>query len=814
MAQRRSPKAYSVPAGQAARRSGATRQVAAGRLSADTALAGALALLVGLACGFRGLYFPPQQLIATVLAAAISIGVWWYRGSPDRRLARTPLDWAALAVVGAYFISIFVAVNGNAAIQSWLLRVLYFLAFWSAAELALPSERARTVVLHGLILGGLVVAVTGLIGAAGGLPAHAWFVGRRIYTAIQYPDAAAAYLAAIALLAFGLAASTAVPWRRTAYVAVATLCLLTFLFALSRGATLVFAPVLILFLAAHGRRVGDTLAAVVVATVGVGAGAVPLAHGMNAAAARLHAASTSPPGAAATLVAVGLALVVAAALDQGWQRARRLPAARYQALMGGAGALAVLAGGAAALKLHLAHSVLSRLGRNSLSGYNAWSRIAWWRDGLRMALQRPVLGWGGGGWAAAYRAFQSYGYSSTQVHNGWVQTFIATGAVGLACWVAFWALLLWTGRAAWRRAQPADRPVVLGLLAACVMLGGHGFIDFTLSLGGISLGLWVAAGLLRAAALPRPAVIPPRGYRSRHVPSPGRFWAGIAFGSGCLAVGIFALVQWVGVHTLGTADRLGLQNAASPALFARAISDDPWSADAYYNLGLTDWNAAAKQPAQQQGQTLAQAGADLRQAVRLNPFNPQLRDGYAQFLQVTGQSAAAVTQLQTAVRDAPYEPNQYESLSVALVSAAIGAATNKTHPDPAAARSYLARIATLASEIAARAAAMPAPAVREMQVAASPIPPFPPTQPGVQLSAGEAAAIEGQWATAVHILYALVTQPGSIGGEANLWLALVQQHQHQAGASKLLARATALLGAASYQQQRGIVGSAIGSAAG
>lgn len=822
MTQRKPTKQYRPPSSRpAARAGGVSRVTSPAVLTPDVVLAGALALLVGLACAFRGLYFPPQQLVATILAAVIAVGVWWYRGRRDGRLARTPLDWAALAVVAAYFLSMFVAVSGDVAIQAWLLRCLYFLAFWSAAELALPSERARAVLLHGVLLGGVVVAATGLIGAAGGVPADAFFVGRRIYTSIQYPDAAAAYLAAVALISVGMAASVAIPWRRTAYVAVAALCLLTFLFALSRGATLVFVPVAVLFLAANGRRVADVLAAFAAAAIGMAAGAVPFARGLAAAAARAHAPGVAalPPGVEPTVVAIVLTLVVAVTLDQGWQRMRRLPAERYRIAAAGAVGVLLLGALVAGLKLHLAQTVLGRLGKDSLLQYNAWSRIAWWHDGLKMALARPFLGWGGGGWSAAYRLYQSYGYSSTQVHNGWIQTFVATGAVGLLCWLAFWGLLLWTAWVAYRRARPEDRPVVLGLLAACILIGGHGFIDFTLALGGISLSLFVAAGLLRSAALAPAAAAPAQrvAARSRRAaPPPAPFWPGVGFAGACVAVGILALVQWAGIHAVGAADRLGVQNPAAAALFQRAIADDPWSADAYYNLGLADWTSAVQQSTQQQAQVqalLSQADADFQKALALKPFDTTIRDGYAKFLEATGRSAAAVTQLQAAVRDAPYEANQYESLTVALVSAAIGAATNKTQPDPAAAKGYLAQIPTVASELSARSATIPVPALREMQVPGSPVPAFPATQPGVQLAAGEAAAMDGQWGTATTILQALASQPASIGGEAALWLGLVEQHQHQGDPAKLFAQSSSLLGATSYQQQSAIIAAALGSTA-
>jgi O-antigen ligase len=110
-------------------------------------------------------------------------------------------------------------------------------------------------------------------------------------------------------------------------------------------------------------------------------------------------------------------------------------------------------------------------------------RAAVSRDGLRMAMKRPVLGWGLGSFPTAYPRFRSF-YSEkfiNQAHNDWVQLLAETGIAGFA--VAMWFLLR-LYRAAWRNLQRHPRhlneAIRLGALLGVTALLVHGFVDFNL----------------------------------------------------------------------------------------------------------------------------------------------------------------------------------------------------------------------------------------------------------------------------------------------------------------------------------------------
>ena len=498
-------------------------RAAARAVQPPAVLAGLLALGIGASNAFRGLYFPPQQMVALIIAAVLVWGFLALRFRQARVFLRSPADYAALGLLAAYLISAFVAVRPNGAVQSLLLWSLYVAVFFMAAELVQGPGPARGLLLAGLLLGGLVAAATGLAAAAGA-PITGAFVGHRIYTLIQYPDAAAAYVAAVMFIALGLKASTARLLPRLACGALAAVLLLVFVFALSRGAFIVLVPVAAAFVVALWRRAwADGLASLVIAGVAVAAGAVPYLRGLHRAAAHAAHAASTPPGAAAVVEAVVGVLAVSALLDWAWSRVRQLSWERWRVPAIIVGAALVVGLGAAVAVVLRGKGIVGRLGQLSTGSYNAWSRLRWMADALRLFVRRPVLGWGGGGWAAAYQAFQSYNYSSTQVHNGWLQIGVESGAVGLLVWIALWACICVCTVAAYRRAAPGQRPVVVGLAAAAAMIGGHGLIDFTLSLGAISLTLWTVFGLLRGMATSAPAAAPAPvrlRHRTAEVPPP------------------------------------------------------------------------------------------------------------------------------------------------------------------------------------------------------------------------------------------------------------------------------------------------------
>lgn len=145
----------------------------------------------------------------------------------------------------------------------------------------------------------------------------------------------------------------------------------------------------------------------------------------------------------------------------------------------------------------LPRQLVERLQSINLETSSNQERIYWSGEALRLIKERPVFGYGGGGWEAAYRSNQSYNYSSTQVHNDWVQLGVETGVVGFVAWLGLWLLFLYEGFKLRMNNTGRLRSQVWAGMSGAMIIGGHAWIDFDLSLGAVSIALWFGFGLIR-----------------------------------------------------------------------------------------------------------------------------------------------------------------------------------------------------------------------------------------------------------------------------------------------------------------------------
>lgn len=118
----------------------------------------------------------------------------------------------------------------------------------------------------------------------------------------------------------------------------------------------------------------------------------------------------------------------------------------------------------------LGYKLLPAFAANRLQGLwanqNFIQRLVFFRDGLKLWLASPLIGWGVGGVEGQVTAVQDFYYESKYVHNQFIQIMAEAGILGLA---AFAAML---GSAVWmllrRRRQDADP--MTAMLAACLAM--------------------------------------------------------------------------------------------------------------------------------------------------------------------------------------------------------------------------------------------------------------------------------------------------------------------------------------------------------
>ncbi|MEW6540747.1 MAG: tetratricopeptide repeat protein [Bacillota bacterium] len=728
----------------------------------------------------RGLFFPDEQHWALITAAVLFFFVWVGKvATHENRMFEHPLDYLMPALPALYLFSAFFAVNTGAAVNEIARALLYFLAFWIAARVITSADDLHRV-FHVLYLSAAGVALAGLATATGIIEIPDGFLGGRIYSTFQYPNALANYLMAVLFLGFYLwqrrvvesgsaglpaqagkkpAAGEGLPaWMRfdpyPYYYALGNFLLLAVFFGTkSQGGFLVFGLLLPLFvfgLPADRRFpvVAHLLLTAAPALLAVNRFLAAVADG------RLEFA----------WLWVLLGLVLTAAGQLGYSRLRRsflqsrIETHGSRAVLGGFGL--VLAG--AGIVILTNWTKVQAL----LKWENFEHRLHYIFTAWEMVLARPLTGWGGGGWAEAYQAFLPYHYVTRQVHGHYLQVGVETGIPGMLLFAAVWGVFLWTAYRLYQKnaKDPGRRTLVWTVALACLAVGIHSALDFNFSLGALALVVWVLFGAL--AGLEREA-----GDRSRTVAEAARrkkrrlssyappnysllTAAGIAAGllvCGVLALSVAAAKVSQGVQLLQQGD-----GEAGLAAVQQAAAYNPFNAEYNYLLAQVHLSRG------DHGSALA----EIERAVAKSRYNPAYREFRAQILSMRGDYEAATAGAEEALTKAPLAISSYEALVRTYFTAGYGEIQGD---GPEAARKYFQAAVAVPARMDAVMAALSDTYKRLWSG-----PPLGVRGGAMQFPLGAAHYFLGEFeAAAAALEAAAATEDEKARGETLVWLAAV-----------------------------------------
>jgi len=444
---------------------------------------------------FRGLFFDEDMFLYHVFTALVFLLIWVqkiYR--QDYSLLKTPLDWAILAYAGAYMLSLIGAVHPGEAFYGFLRVLNYFMVFWMVTQVVKNFRDYKTI-LQILLAAGTGVAVIGLLAATGLSDYPSAFDGRVILSTLQYPNAAAAYLAVISLLAITLVTVEKKLSIRLIYTTAAFIMILVILCTLSKGAWLIFIIGAILLLAVMpGSNKISSLWTLLVAAAAAGATYI-----------KFYPAIIAKQPALAYLLIGVLVVAVGMLVWEGLVYVHNQKG--YKATLAIAAILVIAGMGAAGMVLNHQNdhfevgAILQELaGLTDFSNASYTSRADFTRWGLDIVKDHPVNGAGAGGWNALYHHYQDYLMFTTEAHNHFIQVWVEAGTIGLLAFLAIWFLFFKAVYQTYRRARhdsDSDHQILIGgTFTAAVALGLHAAIDFDLSLSAIALVLWILWALI------------------------------------------------------------------------------------------------------------------------------------------------------------------------------------------------------------------------------------------------------------------------------------------------------------------------------
>jgi O-antigen ligase len=521
--------------------------------------------------------------------------------------------------------------------------------------------------------GGFIASAAGLsavgLMAIGGLVSFPSAVlGGRVASTLQYPNTLAALLLISLLISLGFLVQYRSVWQRMILGCAATVFFLTFLLTSSRAAFLSACPALLVgwALVPRGLRLD--------ATVLWFSALVPPLLVLRSITANL---AIDNPVSASKWLSLSLFLTLSGIgywmlLGRLWPRLLRRIGTLAAAMAIVFVSLVVVLGisnmmpwpadlQALASRLN-PEPLLARLEDTTLETHSASQRLQYYSDALSLGARRPILGWGGGGWASLYGMCQPYLYIASEVHNHFLQVWVETGALGVMAFTAIWAVFIASLRAAYRKPD-GYKAILAGLSGATAGFGLHSALDFNFSYMAVFLWFWTLLAV--SATWAGDEGIP---IQVRRVVE----WAALKV-SRLKTVMLFVAVMLSFLASLMALGQVQLRAANSAwqnghyeeaeARFRWARSLDPLCADVASDMLFFYVTLYRYEPTDAGAAKVTEAASAL---ARLDPYGPvhnaQVTEAYLE----TALWDKALGHARHTVRLQPFKADHYERWSVAL----------------------------------------------------------------------------------------------------------------------------------------------------
>lgn len=320
----------------------------------------------------------------------------------------------------------------------------------------------------------------------------------------------------------------------------------------------------------------------------------------------------------------------------------------------------------------------------SIVDINVQTRFRYTRDAWEIVKDHPLLGLGGHGWKSRYFQYQSSNYSSTEVHNHFMQVFVETGIIGFLLFLAIWLTFLYTAYRLYTDGDEERKILSVAISTAVLAIVAHSLYDFNLSLGAIGIFLWALMGVARGLS-PKTKEI-----NNSYVSLKTSLAIGLAT---ILLMFVFSLR--VGLTNMNAGNRQLHTNQISAAVASleKAVKFDRY--DPENRVMLADgYVALARQ--NNNGTLISQADEQYNKALSLDRFHPRYHHLYGTFLVRIGNFEEGLASLAHAISLQPYLDRHYNIYARASLNIALFLLEN----DDSQARDYLEGIFPLEVQLA------------------------------------------------------------------------------------------------------------------
>lgn len=297
-------------------------------------------------------------------------------------------------------------------------------------------------------------------------------------------------------------------------------------------------------------------------------------------------------------------------------------------------------------------------------------RIAHYRDAWQIITDNPLWGYGGGAWNYLYPGYMTKHYWTSEPHNHYLKIWIEAG---LFAFLAFMGICVASTISFLRfiKRKPGSTELRLARAAvyvAAISLLLHAAVDFSLSLGAVSLFLFTLLGVGRSLATWEEAKRPE--FDRKKLLNQGVTIAGLIIS--LLLVGCtFSLWQGCRISEAAVLAYNKKNYPQAEALLYKAMKFDPQQALNYSLLADIYKSRAGVSTDRGEAVCLMTKALDLaRQAWGKEPYNTTYNRKYGLILLNTGEVEAGLQRLKRNIELNPFNPDHYEQLAAALLAVA------------------------------------------------------------------------------------------------------------------------------------------------
>jgi len=283
-------------------------------------------------------------------------------------------------------------------------------------------------------------------------------------------------------------------------------------------------------------------------------------------------------------------------------------------------------------------------------------RLELFEDAVKVIRDYPILGAGGGAWAAIYRAYQDQPYDSREVHNHYLQVWIESGILGIIAFVGIWLSFAaaFIRNCFKGRASPVRWQYWTATFLPVAALGAHSAIDWNFSMAAVGIFLFALLGAGRS--LDQAAWFKKEGNKN------------VKSGKG-LVIGIIALVLGLSLVIYSAALLSGLKttwesqrqmergnNQRAMTDMQRAIRLDPLLAENHHNLSVLIEEQARRTQTQLDPEVILSLA---RRAYELEPYNPNYFLRYGDLLMSYVDIDEGLSYIDKLIKMRPHAPSSY-----------------------------------------------------------------------------------------------------------------------------------------------------------